>query len=109
MNDKIKASRKSEKELAKKIGGKLKAGSGNTWKSKGDVSTERFLIDDKTSVSGDMKSYSINREKFYKHIKNATMERKIGLYRINMGKGKGLIILDENDFWELTEEFNDKM
>lgn len=103
MNDKMKASRKSEKELAKKIGGKLKTGSGNTWRSKGDVATEQFLLDDKTSVSGDMKSYSINKAKFYKHHKDARMEGKIGLYRINMGKGKGLIILDENDFWELME------
>ncbi|MFQ3675922.1 MAG: hypothetical protein SNJ64_05210 [Endomicrobiia bacterium] len=103
MNNKIKISKKSEKKLAKKINGKLKSGSGNTWRSKGDVVTLQFLIDDKTSIKAkEMKSFTINKEKFYKHYKDAIIENKIGIYRINMGN-KGLIVIDENDFWELVE------
>lgn len=103
MNERKKVSNKSEKQLAKKYNGKIKAGSGCSWQSKGDVKTEKFLFDDKTFIE-ERKSFSLNKISLWKHFEDALKERKIGVFRIGFDNIHKVIVMEENDFFEMFQK-----
>ena len=59
--DTRKYSNKQEEKIAKMFGGKVQSNSGGTKFGGGDVHTEKFLIEAKTSTT-DKNSFSIKRE-----------------------------------------------
>jgi hypothetical protein len=81
--------------------GKLKPRSGGFWFAPGDVSTEEFLIDCKTT---DKKSYSITEDIWNKINTEALKCRKLPCLSIQLGTGIEVIVLDKNDFLAFFKE-----
>lgn len=103
MDKKRIVSNKSEKEVAKKYNGKLQLGSGCTYVHKGDVKTDLLLIDDKTFVKP-RKSFTLNKDKLWKHFKDGKKEERIGIFRIAFDKNKAVVVIEEDEFLSLIEE-----
>lgn len=99
-----KKSEKQEKTLAKRLGGKTQAGSGNQWHSKGDVETKDYLLECKYTK---YKSFKVSVDLWEEiNDKAFTMGGKIPAIELLLGEGKEnlkLIILSEDDFLELKE------
>lgn len=71
MDNRIKQSRKQEKEFAKRNSGKTTVSSGNKWGAKGDVKTKYFLVELKRT---DHDSYSFSGAVWNKIRKEAIRE-----------------------------------
>lgn len=82
---------KSEKKIIKKYGGKQQINSGAVWYSKGDVKTDKFLIEDKTFMKP-RNTFILNIEDFKKHCNNASFERRIPLYRIAFNNFEAILV-----------------
>ena len=98
-------SRLSEKELAKKVGGRVQIASGAmpVASMKGDVKTKVFLIDDKTTGA---KSYSLKLADFRKIRKQAFQANRRPAMRVhfeNEGEPVSLYVIEERDFLKLME------
>ena len=93
-------SRLQESRAEKDYGGKRTPGSGNQWHTKGDVKTDRLLVECKTTVK---KSYSLKLEDLVKHMAYGILENKIPVFEIEFSPWKTFIVLDKEDFLELLE------
>lgn len=79
-------SNRQEKAVAKAIGGKKTANSGATTFSKGDVTTDNWLIECKTATS-EKQSFSIKKEWLKKNKEEA----------FSMGKDYNALVFDFGD------------
>lgn len=99
---KKKKSNKQERELAKRVGGKTQAGSGNQWHSRGDVEDKDFLIECKYTKH---KSFRVSVDLWEEITEKAfTMGGKTPAIEILLGEGQEnlkLIVLSEDDYLEL--------
>lgn len=91
-------SAKSEKAAAAKFGGHRQIASGALHFAKGDIKTERYLIEDKIT-RGD--SFTLTSALWDKIRKEALHARKRPLFRITLGNGKTVVVAQEDDFLEL--------
>lgn len=90
-----------EKRIAKKLGGKVVANSGGTRFGAGDVLTDTFLIEAKTSTT-DKNSFSVKKEWIIKAKEQAFEQGKSNFaIAINFGSGSDFYIIDERLFKEL--------
>lgn len=95
----LKRSRLQEKRAAADYGGRIRPGSGNQWHSKGDVSSEDYLIECKTTTKA---SYSLRTDIMGKIMDEALLESKVPLLEIEFSEnGLTCIIMDKHDFLEL--------
>jgi hypothetical protein len=93
---------KKEEDDAESFEGRITPKSGGYWSFPGDVKTDRFLIDSKTT---NKKSYSIKSTTWKKIEHEALKSRKIPLISILLiNEGIELIAIDKNDFIELLKE-----
>ena len=97
-------SNKQEKQVAKAIGGKQTANSGATAFSKGDVVTDRILVECKTCVE-DKKSFSIKKDWLEKNKEEAfAMNKHYSALVFNFGPNSAnYYIVDEKMFLILKE------
>jgi hypothetical protein len=96
----LKESQKHEKRLAKTLGGTTVAASGAFWSRKGDVRSEKYLVEHKFTAA---KSYSLKAEDLVKLEKQAIMASRIPLFAVALG-GKNYFILLEDDYLTETGE-----
>lgn len=93
MNYRRKRSQRQEKRIAKKFGGSTRAGSGAFWSQKGDVRSEKFLIEAKRT---DSNSYRISAKVWNKIRKEAIREGlREPMYAIEIN-GLNLVAVDYN-------------
>jgi len=97
-------SNKQEKAVAKKIGGKQTANSGATAFLKGDVQTEEWLIECKTTTCANKASFSIKREWLEKNKEEAfAMNKYYNALCFDYGDGERYYIVDEKTFIKMKE------
>jgi hypothetical protein len=104
MKDTKKVSVAQEKRTATTYGGQVNVMSGAGWMRKADVRTERYLIENKTSVSKVAKSYSVKAIDLRDLRKQAAKEGRVPILQFDLG-GHRYVVLDEDDF---LEEISDK-
>ena len=94
-------SKLSEKAAASFFGGKVQPASGALPVAalKGDVVTERFLIDDKVTYH---KSYAVTIAAWQQHANDAYSIGKNPLVHINFAQGPALVLMDEITFAEIV-------
>ncbi len=95
----MKASQAHEKRLAKVIGGARVAGSGSFWSRKGDVRSDKYLIEHKYTAN---KSYSLKAEDLQKLENEAIMVGREPLFCISLG-GKNYVIQTEDDWLAMVD------
>ena len=105
-------SNRQEKAVAKAISGKQVANSGATAFQKGDVATDRWLIECKTSI-GAKASFSVKREWLIKNAEEAfAMGKDYNALCFDFGNGSNrFYVLDEKTFIKAKEAMqneNDK-
>ena len=104
-------SKKQETAVAKSVEGKVVSNSGATPFNKGDVITDKFLIECKTKVSSSQ-SFSIKKEWLDKNKEEAfAMGKQYSVLAFNYGPDEpNYFILDERTFKQflylLTQEEN---
>lgn len=98
-SDGMKASQSHEKRLAKVIGGTRVAGSGSFWSRKGDVRSDKYLIEHKYTSKA---SYGLKAEDLQKLEKEAIMVGREPLFCISLG-GKNYVIQTEDDWLAMTD------
>lgn len=85
-----------EQNDAKQFGGRVTPRSGGMWSFPGDVKTDMFLIDSKTT---DRKSYSITANIWRKLYSQALKSQRLPLLSVQLIKEDiEVVILDKNDF-----------
>lgn len=96
-------SSKQEKAVATAVGGRQVVNSGATAFSKGDVQTDDFLIECKTSCS-EKQAFSVKREWLDKNDEERfAMGKSYSALAFDFGTGKRYYIIDEKLFVKLTE------
>lgn len=90
---------KHEKEIAKRLGGRRVAGSG-AFESKGDISTDEFLIDDKSTVG---KSITVTKDMLMKINREAREAARVPVLSLSFTK-MGLA----GDTWYMIPEWRFK-
>jgi hypothetical protein len=96
-------SKKQETKVAKAVGGKRTANSGATTFSKGDVTTDSFLIECKTCTEP-RKSFTLKKEWFDKNKEEAfAMHKDYSAVVFDFGDGENLYVIDEHLFRVLQE------
>lgn len=100
-------SNRQEKAVAKAIQGRQVANSGATAFSKGDVTTDSWLIECKT-VTTEKKSFSIKRDWLEKNREEAfAMGKDYNALVFDFGdNGARYYVIDEKTFKELIDEQN---
>ena len=91
-----------EKHIAKVTGGKVQSNSGGTKFGGGDVHTDKFFIEAKTSTS-DKKSFSIKEDWLYKMREQAFeqgKEESVLAFRFHPDSLIDWYVLDERQFLE---------
>lgn len=96
-------SQRSEKSAAELIGGRRQPASGavRVLGLKGDVKSEKYLLEDKVTRQ---KSYAIASAYWQKHANYAWRTGKRPLLRIAFDSGPVLVCMDEQTFRELNEK-----
>ncbi len=93
---------KKEKNDAREFGGRVTPRSGGMWSFPGDVKTDMFLIESKTT---DKKSYSITANTWRKLYSQALKSQRLPLLSIQLAKEDiEVVVLDKNDFIAFLEE-----
>lgn len=95
-----------EKRTAAVFGGRVNPLSGAGWKSKADVRTPTFLIENKTKMDPNAKSYSVKALDLRDLAKHAIMEGRIGMLQFDLA-GHSYCILRQDDLLELIGEEDD--
>lgn len=93
---------KQEKHIAKVTGGRVQSNSGGTKFGGGDVHTDKFFIEAKTSMS-DKKSFSIKEDWLYKMREQAFeqgKEESVLAFRFHPDSLVDWYVLDEQQFLE---------
>lgn len=100
-------STKQEKAVAKMTGGRQVSNSGATAFAKGDVVTDNWLIECKTSVQAKA-SFSIRREWLQKNREEAfAMNRPYNALCFDFGNGSNrYYVIDEKTFISMKEMFD---
>lgn len=100
-------SNRQEKAVAKTLNGQQVANSGATAFSKGDVTTDDWLIECKTAMS-EKKSFSIKKDWLEKNKEEAfAMGKEYNALVFDFGDtGTRYYVIDEQTFKELTEGRN---
>lgn len=98
--------KKKQEDDARDFKGKETVGSGNQWAHKGDVKTEKFLIENKAT---DKSSYTITQKLWDKIWGEALLspgkKSRIPLFSIRFNKTKtDLILISKDDFIYLLDE-----
>lgn len=94
-------SNRQEKSVAKAIGGKQTANSGATKFSKGDVTTDNWLIECKTCVKP-QKTFTLHKEWFDKNKEEAfAMGKDYNAVVFDFGDGEQHYIINERMFKKL--------
>ena len=97
-------SNRQEKAVAKKIGGRQTANSGATTFSKGDVRTDEWLVECKTTTCSTKASFSIKKEWLEKNREEAfAMGKSYNTLCFDYGDGKRYYIVDERTFIKMKE------
>lgn len=89
-----KRSRLQENKAAKDYKGFRTPASGATWHSKGDVKTDDYLIECKSTIN---KSFSLKIDSLYKLKKQALIENKLPIFEVEFSDAT-YVILDKEDF-----------
>ena len=98
---------KQEKIIAKAVGGKQTANSGATLWSKGDVRTDKVLIEAKT-VTKEQKTFTVKREWIDKNREEAfAMGKQYSAVAIDFGDGEQHYIISQRLFNKLLETLED--
>lgn len=95
-------SKLSENDLARQFGGRRQPASGALPVAalKGDVITDTFLFDDKTTGA---KSFAVNANTFQKLAREAFSVRKVPAMRVRFETtGRALFVIDEMTFKRLA-------
>jgi hypothetical protein len=95
-----KQSKKHEQRIAKAVGGQTTAASGAFWSRKGDVRSQKFLIEHKWTGK---KSKTIQSAELKKITNEAIMDGRTPVFGIHLD-GEDYVILLETDFLELTND-----
>lgn len=99
---------KQEKQIAKAVGGKQTANSGATNFSKGDIRTDKFLIEAKT-VCKEQKSFTVKKEWIDKNKEEAfAMRKPYSAIAFSFGDNVNHYIIDEKLFLMLKEMLEDE-
>lgn len=105
-------SSKQEKAVAKEVKGETVANSGATRFSKGDIRTDKFLIEAKT-VTREQKTFTLKKEWFIKNKEEAfAMRKPYNALVFDFGDGERYYIIDEKTFLQVQnllegEDIND--
>ena len=100
-------SNKQEKRVAKALGGKKVANSGATAFQKGDVTTDKWLIECKTTTATEKASFSIKRDWLEKNKEEAfAMGKEYNALAFDYGDGKNWYVIDEKTFKYIVEVLN---
>lgn len=92
-----------EKKIAKAVGGRKTANSGATKFSKGDVTTDKWLIEAKTKTTPS-ESMSVKREWLDKNREEAfAMGKPYNAVVIDFGYSENYYIIDEKTFIEMKD------
>lgn len=92
---------RKEKEDANDFGGRKTPRSGGFWGFPGDIKTDKFLIDSKTTKH---KSFTIPASMWRKINHEALKSRLIAMLSISLiNEDIDLVVLDKNDFIELLK------
>lgn len=96
-------SKLSEKRAARMLNGRVQPASGAMphFKCKADVKSDRFLLDDKTTIH---QSYSLNVKTWNKLNREAWMNDRRPMMRIELANGPVLYVIDELTLNELLEK-----
>lgn len=86
---------KKEKRDEKLFGGKRTIRSGGLWFNPGDLKTESFLLDQKTTKHN---SFSIKSETWKKIETEALMEQRMPCLSVELGDGTEFVVLSLIDF-----------
>ena len=106
--DTRKYSNLQEKRIAKKLHGRKQLNSGATMFQKGDVITDKILIECKTKVK-ESKSISIQKDWIEKLKEEAfTMRRPYWAITFNFGDNEDYFIINEKLFKQLMEGLQDE-
>ena len=89
-----------EKRTAKTWGGSLNAMSGAGWMRKGDVRTDQFMVENKTKMNPNAKSYSVQAQVMRDLTKRARLEGRTPILQFDLA-GHNYVILVEADFLDL--------
>lgn len=101
-------SKQQEKKVAKVVGGKVTANSGATAFSKGDVTTDMFLLECKTCTEP-RKSFTVKKEWFDKNKEEAfAMHKDYSAVVFDFGDGENLYVIDESLFRQLLVYLEEK-
>ena len=96
-------SNRQEKHIAKAVSGKKVANSGATAFNKGDVTTDLFLIEAKTSTT-EKKSFTLKKEWFTKNEEEAfAMGKLYNAVVFDFGDGVQHYVISEELFKRLNE------
>ena len=97
---------KKEKKDAKLFDGKRTPRSGGLWFAKGDVRTDKYLIENKATAK---ESFSVSVPLWEKIEKEALLSHRLPLLSLEMGSDKlELIVLSKDDFCALNLLVNKK-
>ena len=108
-NYKRKTSQKSEKNMAKTIGGKTQIGSGAFNGLKGDVTSSTWLGEHKYT---DAQEYRLKKATYYKIVKEANEAKKTPVLEILLDQDNRhvrLIFMSLNDFYNRTMATEDEL
>lgn len=101
-------SKRQEEKVARAVNGKRTANSGATTFSKGDVTTDMFLLECKTKTT-DSDSFTIKRDWFIKNKEEAfAMHKDYSAVVIDFGDGEQHYIIDEELFRQLLDYLKEK-
>ena len=96
-------SRKQEERVAEEFNGKAQPGSGNQWHSKGDVSSEDFIIECKQTRHA---SFTLSLRDLKKIERFAKEKAKLPVFIIEfMGSGE-YVVLRKEDFLDVRHLYN---
>lgn len=101
-------SKRQESSVAKAVGGKRTANSGATTFSKGDVTTDLFLLECKTCTEP-RKSFTLKQEWFDKNREEAfAMHKDYSAIVFDFGDGVNRYVIDEDLFKTLQNYLKER-
>lgn len=99
-NQGLKNSRRQEKGLAERYGGRRTPGSGNQWDRKNDVRTSSLSIEAKTTTKG---QYILKAKELEEGEKHALLDGRDFVFMVEMN-GRNWVVLSQDDFDLLLAE-----
>lgn len=97
-----------EKRTARTYGGTVNAMSGAGWVRKADVRTPEFMIENKTKMDPDAKSYSVKAVDLRDLTKRARLEGRIPLLQFDLA-GHQYVVITEDDFLDIISNNEEEL